>query len=72
MNHPLRVSDHSIVERGHAHDDDGVLKPALYNSSVWGRARCACGALSPGLPSTLARQRWHRDHRERLAGVPWL
>lgn len=72
MNHPLLVPGHGIVERGHAHDDAGVLKPAPYGAPVRGRGRCVCGELSPSLPSTLARQRWHRDHRERLAGVPWL
>lgn len=26
-----------------------------------GTAYCECGAVSPTLPSTAARQRWHRD-----------
>lgn len=28
-----------------------------------GSARCSCGAESPSLPTTAARQRWHRQHK---------
>jgi hypothetical protein len=29
-----------------------------------GQGRCACGQVSPILPSTAARQRWHREHKQ--------
>lgn len=28
-----------------------------------GVGRCSCGAVSESLPSGVARQRWHRDHK---------
>ncbi len=27
---------------------------------------CECGAQSPELPSTAARQRWHAEHKEQI------
>lgn len=32
-----------------------------------GRARCYCGEESPTLPTTAARQRWHREHKAQIA-----
>jgi hypothetical protein len=34
-----------------------------YDNPAVGRTRCECGEWSPELPSTAARQRWHRDHK---------
>lgn len=31
-----------------------------------GSALCECGERSPDLPTTAARQRWHRDHKQAI------
>lgn len=31
-----------------------------------GRALCECGEWSPELPSTAARKRWHREHKDEV------
>lgn len=29
-----------------------------------GKGLCSCGEQSPALPTTAARQRWHREHKQ--------
>lgn len=36
-----------------------------------GRALCECGAESPVLPSTAARKRWHREHKDAIRAEQW-
>jgi hypothetical protein len=38
---------------------------------VPGRVGCACGVVSPWLPTKAARQRWHTRHREEADRAPW-
>lgn len=71
MNRPIRVKGHSDPTQGAPHDALGRPLGLSTQRAGFGRARCACGALSVVLPSQMARQRWHRLHREVLAGVPW-
>lgn len=33
-----------------------------------GRGSCTCGVDSPLLPSTAARKRWHREHKDAIRG----
>jgi hypothetical protein len=57
--------------RGHALQHEG--QACVPSDDPWGGYRltyrsegvayCQCGAVSPTLPSTAARQRWHRDHK---------
>lgn len=55
-----RVSGHTLIAEGWAHDDNG--EPA-HGRSGEGRAKCSCGDLSDPLPSASARKMWHRDHK---------
>jgi hypothetical protein len=34
-----------------------------------GRALCECGKKSQVLPSTAARKRWHREHKEAVRDI---
>jgi hypothetical protein len=34
-----------------------------------GRALCECGKKSPVLPSTAARKRWHRQHKDAVRDI---
>lgn len=55
MTERLLVPGHTLVNRGRSFLD-GQLS----------YAECSCGAVSTFLPSTRARQRWHRAHREMM------
>jgi hypothetical protein len=56
----LRVPGHTLPWEGRVSD----------YTAYWGvrggsgRTHCSCGEQSPELPSTAARQRWHREHKE--------
>jgi hypothetical protein len=55
------VKGHALIREGWPHDSFGQ---AYYNTAVsQGKAKCSCGTLSGYLPSTAARQRWHRVHK---------
>lgn len=47
-----------------AYVDYNALRPS-------GRALCECGAESPVLPSTAARKRWHREHKDAIRAEQW-
>jgi hypothetical protein len=51
---------------GHELRWEGRLDNYVYarNRNGEGSTRCTCGALSPVLPSTAARKRWHREHKD--------
>ena len=51
---------HSLTSEGAAHNAVGER---LYQGAREGRALCSCGELSPDLPSTAARRRWHLEHK---------
>lgn len=58
--------------RGHALRYEGrVLSTGGWVKSGPGPGRCECGAISPELPSTAARQRWHRDHKQAVINAEW-
>jgi hypothetical protein len=72
MNQPIRVPGHSDPSAGAPHDERGQRLTDDDRRGGFGHARCTCGEISTqALPSQMARQRWHRRHREELAGVPW-
>jgi hypothetical protein len=54
---------------GHALPYEGRIADRL---AYWGSrggegaTRCSCGEESPVLPSTSARQRWHREHKDAI------
>ncbi len=56
----LRVAGHALPWEGRV--VDRWAYGGLGNGG--GPARCSCGEKSPHLPSTAARQRWHRQHKE--------
>ena len=56
---PLVVSGHTLFAEGRVRSGYGL-------HSGGGSTTCSCGARSPELPSTAARQRWHRLHKEQV------
>ncbi len=56
MAEQLRVPGHGLLFEGR------VANGWSFGTGP-GRARCSCGKRSPDLPSTAARQRWHRQHK---------
>ncbi len=58
----LRVPGHMLRDSGRI----WVGWPLLRYSYGPGYGVCSCGERSPDLPSTAARQRWHRQHKEAL------
>lgn len=63
-----RLAGHSVPYEGRIFDGWLVRDGA-------GEARCSCGAVSPVLPSTNARRKWHREHKDEvradLAATRW-
>lgn len=58
MARQLRVPGHTLPHEGR------ILGSWTWSSGP-GRGVCSCGEESPEvLPSTAARQRWHREHKE--------
>lgn len=51
--------------RGHGLLREGRTGSSRHSVSS-GQATCECGERSPELPSTAARQRWHREHKAEL------
>lgn len=56
-----RVLGHGLQREGRAHDVLG-----RYTGEQVGFGLCECGATSPLLGTTAARQRWHQDHKTAL------
>lgn len=65
-----RVAGHGLQAEGRSVEPHGSMY--LYPYRTWhatwrltdkkvGKALCECGEWSPELPSTAARQRWHRE-----------
>ena len=54
--------------KGHTLVMEGRLSWCRYDSLShhFGRGTCSCGAQSDELPTTTARQRWHRNHKEEM------
>lgn len=65
----MRLTGHALRREGAVYDDNGRLLDSggQVVRSGPGRAKCECGALSEVLPSTSARQKWHRDHKRTVA-----
>jgi hypothetical protein len=62
MARQLRVAGHTLPFEGR------VMVAGWYRNGP-GFGRCSCGARSEKeLPNTAARQRWHRAHKEEIAG----
>lgn len=60
--------------KGHGLRNEGRVRSWCGWGSGPGRARCSCGEESSTLPTTASRQRWHREHKDRvvwLAARPW-
>jgi hypothetical protein len=55
---------------GHELMWEGKLNPNFHRHAYeWngpGKTRCSCGHPSPHLPSTAARKRWHREHKDEI------
>ena len=51
------------VLKGHGLFAEGRVLAGYGWGSGPGRGKCSCGALSETLPSTAARQRWHKEHK---------
>lgn len=50
--------------KGHTLPFEGRVRSVYRYGSGPGHGRCSCGAASADmLPSTAARQRWHRQHK---------
>ncbi len=59
----MRVRGHGLRREGRAYDAQGC-----YTGRNTGHAVCECGIVSDELPSTAARQRWHREvHKAAIA-----
>lgn len=61
------LKGHGLVAEGAPHDIEG--QRLAWAPRTWpGRARCACGELSPSLPSVSQRREWHRKvHKPQVA-----
>lgn len=60
--HPSRLSGHSLPREGKT---NGGTSSSRYTNGP-GTAVCQCGTESPHLPSTQARQHWHRTHKDSI------
>lgn len=58
-----RLAGHALPREGRV-QLGGVI---IGDGSGEGRAVCSCGAESPLLPSTRARRKWHRDHKNDIS-----
>lgn len=55
------------VLKGHVLPREGKLyDPYSFGRNGEGNTKCSCGVESPVLPSTRARQQWHRDHKDEV------
>jgi hypothetical protein len=52
--------------KGHELLFEGRLMNSYLPGNGVGKGRCRCGALSPDLPTTAARKRWHREHKQAI------
>lgn len=54
-----------VIVKGHTLPFEGKTPDQWTgrNNHPVGSTKCSCGALSPILGSTYARQRWHRQHK---------
>ncbi len=58
--------------KGHSLLFEGKTPGAIRWTGGEGPGKCSCGVLSPSLPTTGARQRWHKEHKAEVlaaAGV---
>lgn len=70
-----RLAGHGLNYEGRALNEDAPFTGAWvhYSPGFWssdqreGRTRCECGEWSPVLPSSAARKRWHREHKQQVA-----
>jgi hypothetical protein len=53
--------------KGHALEAEGRRRCCFSYGGGYGKGHCSCGLSSPDLPSTAARQRWHRAHKQEAA-----
>jgi len=57
------LKGHGLVEEGWPFI--GTQVRARYRGSP-GMGKCSCGEMSEMLPSTVARKRWHREHKDKV------
>lgn len=58
-----RLAGHGLIAEGWPYIGTEVRKS---HRSGHGMGKCECGTMSPMLPSTAARKRWHRDHKQEI------
>lgn len=56
------------VVKGHGLQWEGKTRDQwMYGSGITaGVGHCSCGGRSPELPTTAARQRWHKKHKQAI------
>ncbi len=54
-----RLAGHTLPFKGRVHLGTTIIG----DGNGQGRTKCSCGDDSPMLPSTAARKKWHRDHK---------
>jgi hypothetical protein len=57
-----RIAGHTLPDEGRLNGDNGLMSRCNGAGSI----QCSCGQPSPVLPSTAARKRWHRDHKDTI------
>lgn len=66
MSAPRFIRGHGLLVGGDPFTAAGRRKPYRWPppaTSNVGHGKCRCGALSPELPTTAARKRWHKQHK---------
>lgn len=53
-----RLAGHELRNEGRVYDGIHLVRE--------GASRCSCGEWSPLLPSSAARKRWHREHKDAI------
>jgi hypothetical protein len=59
---PNRLADHELPWEGRV--EDSLAYWGVRHGE--GTTSCSCGEQSPVLPTTAARQRWHREHKDAI------
>lgn len=56
-----------LIVKGHTLPYEGRVSTFMRMGSGPGKGKCSCGAeSSETLPTTAARQRWHREHKQAI------
>lgn len=70
MDTSTRLRGHGLLSEGKPYQhrqDDEEDTPSWHRVPGWeGHGVCSCGASSPDLDTDGGRQRWHRDHKDKI------